>query len=70
MKTPPAMLGTGKWYWALFLIPHLSIWSIYGKAPPWIISCLISQGCCRECVLADLGVIWVYVVGTVDETSI
>ncbi|XP_053519126.1 B- and T-lymphocyte attenuator isoform X4 [Artibeus jamaicensis] len=31
MKTSPAMLGTGKSFWVLFLIPHLGIWSIDGE---------------------------------------
>ncbi|KAF6117629.1 B and T lymphocyte associated [Phyllostomus discolor] len=31
MKTSPAMLGIGKSFWVLFLIPHLGIWSIDGE---------------------------------------
>ncbi|XP_019507758.1 PREDICTED: B- and T-lymphocyte attenuator isoform X1 [Hipposideros armiger] len=31
MKTSPAMLGTGKLYWVLFLISHLDIWSVEGE---------------------------------------
>nr|KAF6477201.1 B and T lymphocyte associated [Molossus molossus] len=31
MKTSPAMIGSGKLCWVLFLIPHLGIWSIYGE---------------------------------------
>ncbi|XP_058411762.1 B- and T-lymphocyte attenuator [Diceros bicornis minor] len=33
MKTSPAMLGIGKLFWVLFLIPHLGIWSIDGEKP-------------------------------------
>ncbi|KAM7132320.1 B- and T-lymphocyte attenuator isoform 1-T2 [Molossus nigricans] len=31
MKTSPAMIGSGKLCWVLFLIPHLGIWSIDGE---------------------------------------
>ncbi|XP_036911105.1 B- and T-lymphocyte attenuator isoform X3 [Sturnira hondurensis] len=31
MKTSPAMLGIGKLFWVLFLIPHLGIWRIDGE---------------------------------------
>lgn len=44
MKMLPAMLGTGKLFSILFLIPHLGIWIIDGKVSTLIIFCLISQG--------------------------
>ncbi|XP_003797741.1 B- and T-lymphocyte attenuator isoform X1 [Otolemur garnettii] len=31
MKTLPVMLRIGKLFWALFLSPHLDIWSIHGE---------------------------------------
>ncbi|XP_025232629.1 B- and T-lymphocyte attenuator isoform X1 [Theropithecus gelada] len=31
MKTLPAMLGSGRLFWVVFLIPYLDIWNIHGK---------------------------------------
>lgn len=49
METSSAMLGIGKLFSVFFLIPHLGIWSIDGKAATYIVSSFISQRCGRQC---------------------